>query len=110
MRLLKPEAALQKSIIQWCEANRIFVRRRNVGAIKAQYKGKSRFIRFGETGQSDLWLIYGGFHIEVEVKAPGKVPTEWQNAWMAEVRKAGGKAFWCDSLDDFINELQIATD
>lgn len=99
------ESSVQKSIMQWCEANRIFVRRRNVGAIKADYKGKSRFIRFGGTGQSDLWLIHEGRHVECEVKAPGNTPTLAQMTWMADVCQAGGRAFWCSSLDEFIAKL-----
>ena len=110
-REVKPkisEADVLRAITDWCAANRIFVRRRNVGAVKADYKGRSRFIRYGEAGQSDLWLIYQGKHVECEVKAPGKEPTDRQLDWMKEVVKAGGCAFYCDSLDDFIYGLNDA--
>ena len=43
----------------------------------------------------------------VETKSKGKKPTKLQLAKIKEIQKAGGIAFWCDNLADFINNLPI---
>lgn len=79
---------------------RIVLHRRNTGAVKANYKGKARFIRFSEPGQSDRWGVQPktGRHIEIEVKREGEVPTELQSEWLQRCREQGCIAFWADSV------------
>lgn len=92
-------------ILDYCAAERIFVQRRNVGALKI---GK-RFIRFAKPGQSDLWgILWNGRHFECEVKRPGKVPTDLQFGWLDECRALGAVAFWANSLEMFIDGLKYA--
>ncbi len=47
---------------------------------------------FGVRGDADLFGSLGGRHFEIEVKRPGKVPTELQAARLAEWRASGAMA------------------
>lgn len=98
------ERHVQKAILDYCHAMRIFVRRRNVGAIKTG----SRYIRFNATGMADLWgITRKGRHWECEVKRPGEEPTEAQYRWLLDCQQVGAIAFWVDSLDGFIEKMQV---
>lgn len=102
------ESEVVRAILDYCAVERIFCKRRNVGAVKLTHDtGKSRFVRFGEAGQVDLWGIVRGKHFECEVKRPGEKPTEAQLAWLKQCSDAGAFAFWCDSLDFFIKQIQV---
>ncbi len=71
--------------------------RRNIGAVR---EGE-RFVRFGSPGMSDLWGIdRQARHWEVEVKAPGKKPTEAQLAWLKRMHELGCVSLWSDSVND----------
>lgn len=76
--------------------------RRNTGAMTATYKGRDRFIRFSEPGQSDCWAVLpDGRHGEVEFKRPGEWPTAAQLAWLRSMNGVGGSvAFWVSDLKD----------
>lgn len=56
---------------------------------------------FSEAGIPDLVCILPGLTFFCETKAPGKKPTPIQLAKIAEINKAGGRAFWTDSFADF---------
>lgn len=56
---------------------------------------------FSEAGIPDLLIFEPTMTYMVETKAPGKKPTTIQLAKIAEINKAGGKAFWTDSFKDF---------
>lgn len=61
---------------------------------------------FMPSGFPDLIvLLYGQPPRFVEAKRPGEKPTPIQEARMDEIRAHGGIAFWCDSLEDFIEKL-----
>ena len=97
------EAAIQKTALQWLNAQpECRATRRNVGAVVAEYRGKRRFIKFAEPGQSDItgWIVVDGraVHLEAEAKAPGRRPSAVQLAWLRAVNDAGGIGFWFDSL------------
>lgn len=96
------ERDVLKSILDYCAVEKIFIHRRNVGAVKAD----SRYIRFSKPGMADLWGIYRRRHIECEVKRPGEVPSKAQLDWLVECDEAGACAFWCDSLDGFIRLIK----
>ena len=94
-----PEREVQASAIRMLEAFGCKVHRRNTGAMSAEYKGKSRFVRFSEKGASDLWaLTPAGFHLELEVKRLGERPSLEQVRWLIEHNGVGGAAaFWVDN-------------
>jgi hypothetical protein len=74
--------------------------RRNTGAMRAEYKGKSRLVSFAEPGAADSWGVEPktGIHWEVEFKAPGERPTLAQVNWLMRLHRAGSIAFWIDDL------------
>lgn len=55
-RKLGPEAALMRLCRDWLDAEHIPYWRMQSGATVGTYKGKSRFIRFGERGMADLLI------------------------------------------------------
>lgn len=104
-----PEASIQDSILEYLNLQRgVQAWRRNVGAVKLENKGKKRYVKFAQPGQSDIWGI-GPYavHIEIEVKQPGEHPTQLQSYWLNMCRAAGAIAFWCDSLDSCIDQLRF---
>lgn len=52
---------------------------------------------FGKGGVPDIIVCHRGRFISIEVKRPGKEPTERQKLRMAEVQAAGGVAIWGDA-------------
>lgn len=98
------ESAVQRAILDYCAAERIFVQRRNVAGVQRMTGG--HYVRLGTKGQSDLWGILDGRHWECEVKKPGEIPTQAQLDWLVECARAGAVAFWCDSLDGFTEQIR----
>lgn len=101
------EAQIQKAILDYLDAMKIPAFRRNTGAFAGEYKGKRRFVRFSEKGQSDIWGVIparilepGGLHFEIEVKRPGEKPTPEQDEWLRSMAKAGCIAFVATSVED----------
>jgi len=81
----------------------ILMFRRNVGATAIkQPTGKSRFIRFSEAGQSDIWGIIKeyrcpacgrpqwGVHFEIELKSAKGVISKPQEEWLKTVAEWNG--------------------
>lgn len=101
------EGEILRSILDYCAAERIFVKRRNVGGgkITVSKEGKRSYVKFGKAGQSDLWGIIRGRHVECECKRPGEEPTDIQRQWLQDCADAGALAFWCTSLDEFIEGI-----
>jgi len=110
MKLKEAERDVSASIVEYFSlVYKIQLHRRNTGAFKLEHAGKSRFVRFSSKGQADLWGIQPetGRHIEIEVKATDKTPSEDQIAWLASCREKGAIAFWADSLDMAIAEYEL---
>lgn len=102
---MKPlEKDIQRAILDYCKAERIFVQRRNVAGV--QKLSGNRYVQLGKKGMADLWGIVKGIHFECEVKRPGKKPTPEQIAWLNLCSIYGARAFWADSLEMFIQELK----
>ena len=59
------ERDIQRAILDYCAAERIFVRRRNVAG-KQRLSG-GYYVNLGTKGMSDLWLIVKGHHVECEL-------------------------------------------
>jgi len=49
---------------------------------------------FGKSGVPDIIVCLGGRFVGLEIKREGKPPTAIQMRRMAEIRVAGGLAFW----------------
>jgi hypothetical protein len=88
---------------------RVVAWRTNVGAVSTSYKGRSRFVRFGFPGLSDVIGLMPGsgrlFACEVK-SATGKV-TPAQQDFLAQVTTAGGKAFVARSVADVQRALGL---
>ena len=54
---------------------------------------------------ADIEGLINGIHCEIEVKAPGKSPSDDQREWLVIIDNFGGIAFWTDSLSGAIEAL-----
>lgn len=71
--------------------------RNNTGAVKVE----GRFVRFGDPGSPDiLGILTGGLFIGLEVKMPGRKPTDLQKEWARSARKVGGEVATVYSVDE----------
>lgn len=92
--------------LQACRALGILAERRNVGQVEIG----GRTVRFGRKGAADITGTiprgpHRGKRLELEVKRPGARPRPEQLERLAEVREAGGIAFWCDDAQDCFRVL-----
>jgi hypothetical protein len=87
--------------LAWLKLAGARVHRRNVGSFKQEYKGKTHYVQFNETGMCDYWFILpdgSGRHVEMEWKRPGGWPRPEQILWMLAINSEGGIAFWARDL------------
>lgn len=119
------ERDVQKLILGWLQAKRIFAIRMNVGAVRAEYQGTKRFVRFGVAGQADIlafpWISHlqgNGPHlinareiwpVWIEVKGEKGRQSELQKSFQAQVEAEGHRYVLARSLDDVIAVLGGAT-
>lgn len=104
------EAQIQKQILEWLNLQyKVKAWRNNTGAMTATYKGKKRFMRFSERGAADIFGVYHGRFLAIEVKRPGNKPTIDQHCWLQEMKNLGAIAFWATSLEDCIREFNLLT-
>lgn len=110
MLIARPrESDVQRSIIGWLKLRRIPHWRNNTGGVQAEYKGRSRFIRFGEPGLPDIVCIApGGVFVGIECKRPlgpkggsgGSEQTTDQRLVQIGIEQAGGVYILARSLAD----------
>jgi hypothetical protein len=86
------ESALIQKLRDWLAGN---------GGIAYKYHGGARSMR----GIPDLLVIYGGQTYFVETKVKGGKPKKHQTDRIEEINRHGGRAFYADSLNDFISKL-----
>lgn len=94
------EHEIQSQILDWLKHKRYFHWRNNVGASVGQYKGKSRFIRFGVKGSPDIYVLRHGKLIGIEVKTKNNYQSQEQIVFQTEFEKAGGKYLVAWTLRD----------
>lgn len=58
-------------------------------------------------GLPDIMGCYDGRFFGIEVKAPGKKPTEAQSNVLWNIRKAGGISFVARSVEDVVKKLKL---
>jgi hypothetical protein len=89
----RKETDLVRACLEYLRLNRIMAWRSNTGARTAEYRGKTRFFKFGVPGSGDIFgVLAGGRFLSVECKLRGNKPTLAQAEWMERVRQAGGVA------------------
>lgn len=102
-----PEHDVMKGVIDFVNCVPGFrIWRQNVGA--RDYlgsDGRKHLVFFGKKGMADVSGIGRGLRVEIEVKREGEEPDEWQQEWLNFIRKYGGIAFWCDSIERCRREL-----
>ena len=106
----RPEAGIQKAILAYLGAVGIIASRSNTGAVAAEYKGKRRYIRFGERGMPDIHgVLPGGRAIYIEVKGAKGRLSPWQVAQIDRLRRQGALAFVARNVPDVAAMLAFAT-
>jgi hypothetical protein len=86
-----PESQVLHSVLDYAARLGGYGYRQNSGAVVSEYKGKRRFIRYGEPGASDTVLIIGGVVIFCECKDELGRQSPEQQAWQAAIEQAGGR-------------------
>lgn len=78
--------------------------RQNTGGFR---NNSGQYVACGATGNADITatLPGSGRRLEIEVKRPGKRPTEAQLRRMREHNAAGAVAFWVDNAEDLPHAL-----
>lgn len=103
------EKQLRDSIVQALNYMGYWVWSVNTGAMNAEYKGKSRFIRFNSPGTPDIMGIQKGtgVFVAIEVKLPGKEKTltPAQESFLEMVKNNNGIAFMTTSVEQTISSL-----
>lgn len=88
-----PEGRVVRAVLDFLAFRGIPHYRNNTGGVRASYKGRERFVRFGTVGWPDIvGVAPGGRFLGVECKAPGGKPklSAEQQAVRKIIEDAGG--------------------
>jgi hypothetical protein len=110
MRRRRPEEILQRSVVDLLTKcgvpGLVWFHVPNGG--KRGLAEAARFKRMGvRPGVSDLILFHRGCLYALELKAGKGKPTDLQEQFMEDVRKAGGRAVWAAGMDEAMYTLQF---
>jgi len=94
------EKAIQKSILDYLGYRQKCFWRNNSGAMVSEYKGRQRFMRFGENGSPDIFVVKNGNIYGLEVKNEKGKQSDSQKEWEDKFTKAGGIYKVVRSLED----------
>lgn len=61
---------------------------------------------YAKAGVSDILACIKGRFVAIEVKRPGKKPSDLQERFLDAVNTIGGLAFWADNLQDVKDKLK----
>lgn len=61
---------------------------------------------YAKAGVSDILACIKGRFVAIEVKRPGKKPSDLQERFLDAVNTIGGFAFWADNLQDVKDKLK----
>lgn len=87
-RKANPETVVMRGVITALKTlGHAMVWRNNVGAMRAP---GGAFVRFGEPGAADIFMVYGGRFYAIEVKTPDGQMSAAQYAWRSRLLSAGG--------------------
>lgn len=107
--LVAREADIQKACIEWLNTlPGVKVWRQNTGGMSGKHNGKTWYMKFGQKGQADITGIALGVRVEIEVKRPGKEPSDDQRDWLRIMGIHYGIAFWTDSIERCVMETRKA--
>lgn len=86
-----PESDVLRAVLDYAARSGGYGYRQNSGAIVSEYRGKKRFIRYGEPGASDLVLVIRGVTLFCECKTETGKQSDDQKAWQETIEAAGGR-------------------
>ena|SRR6185437_5764471 len=108
-----PEGAIVKAILDYLAVRRVLAFRMNTGALKAEYNGKQRFMRFGVPGMADIlafpnvefrtprpMTLTAPIILWIEVKAPTGKQSEFQKSFQQQVEAEGHRYMVARSIAD----------
>lgn len=102
------ESLIQRAILEYLAWRGIFAFRVNQQGVPL-HDGRGGFRPSPTRGVSDiLGILPGGTFLAIEVKRPGKRPTDIQDEFLTRVGQAGGVAFVATSVEDVKKFLEIA--
>lgn len=96
----KKESVVQGHILDYLRYRPGAYWRQNTGAVRYDYNGKTRFVKFGVKGAADITGIRDGRRIEIEVKREGEVQNDNQKHFQAVIEREGGLYILAYSLED----------
>ncbi len=98
------EAEVTQQILAACQMLGFELKRRNTGGGHFQNRdGSTRYVAFGEAGDSDYTgVLPFGRALEVEIKRPGERPTPEQLAKLRKLNAQGGVGLWVDDAAIFL--------
>lgn len=118
----QPPAAAEREVVRDCLAylrlRGVLAWRQNTGAFAGEYKGRRRFVRFGEPGMADIAGVItprfdprqAGRSIFVECKRPvGGRLSDDQRAFLDNARAAGALALVVTSASELAAMLDAAS-
>jgi len=97
-----PERAIQASMMTYLRLRGYYVLRLNAGALPNK---QGRPVHMLPAGCPDLLAIKAGRATFVEVKRPGKMPTEGQRLMMETLRSYGARCLCATSVEELEREL-----
>ena len=96
------EADIQKTILDWLafQPGIKAFRTNNIGVPIPSKDGRARFRPSPVKGLADILVCWRGRFVAIEVKRPGKHPTDDQSTFLDDVIRTGGIGIVAHSLED----------
>ena len=89
-----PEKKIQNKIQKTLKSLGIYVERRQISGVGAK------------RGKPDLWIVYKGRHIEIEVKAPGGELSTMQITQIEKFRSENVPCIVVESVEEVLEYLE----
>ncbi len=101
------ETQLVRAAVSFLRMRGIPAWRNNTGAAKASYAGKMRYIRYSVPGASDVFAVLPptGRFLAAEAKVGNNKTTPEQDAFLDNVKRAGGLAVVFHTLDELADAI-----
>ena len=103
MKIKVKEKDVQKVIIEYLKITKHFFWRNNTGAFKTE---RGRFMRFGDLGSPDIFIVKKGNIYGIEVKASDGKQSDNQIEWQKGFEKNGGIYILASSLEEFLEQYK----
>lgn len=102
------ESEVLAACLRWLQMRGVVCWRNNNAGVRRRDRSGKEFWTFnGTPGVSDiLCCLPGGTLCAIEAKRPGGKATEAQLAFQDAIRREGGCAFTCHSLDELIEQME----